>query len=439
MESLFDCVKTFCLTQGTDKIYRIAYSGGLDSHVLLHVCATLRKHYAISFKAIHINHGLSSNATDWALHCATVCRELDIEFTTHAITIAAMPGDSPEALARDLRYKTLSNVMDVGDILLTAHHQDDQAETVLLQLLRGAGPKGLAAMPIIKRFAQGFHGRPFLTISHATLEKYANYHGLRWIEDESNQNTDFSRNYLRHDVLPVLKKRWPSVTDTLSRVAEHCAEAQDLIDGEMNRYLAASKNDLGLSITALLALSSSVQRHVLRLWLSHLSFPIPSVVKMQQIQNTFLQAAPDKLPHITWGSVELRRYQDTLYAMKKLVMHDEHKIYEWDVTQPLTLPNIGILHAVLTPGQGLRINISRITVRFRQGGECCRLPGRAFHHNLKKLFQQWGVPPWERSRVPLLFHNNTLIAVVGYFIDAEYVAKAGEKGWVYKLVPQTSL
>lgn len=429
MELLFNYVKTFCLTQGIAKTYSIAYSGGLDSHVLLHVCAELRKHYAIALKAVYINHGLSPNAAAWAAHCETVCRDLNIEYRSVNITIIAKPGDSPEAIARDGRYKAFVDCVNEDDVLLTAHHQDDQAETVLLQLMRGAGPKGLAAMPAIKPFAKGFHGRPFLNVSRKTLESYANHYGLQWIEDESNRNVNFSRNYVRHDIIPLLKKRWPSVTSALSRVAAHCAETQALMDVMMDDHLKSVLSGKGLAITRLLTLSSPLQRQVLRRWFSTLHFPIPSSAKMQQIQQTLLQAAHDKLPHITWGDVELRRYQDVLYAMKRLPMHDDTKNYGWDFSESLTLPNVGHLHAELTAGQGLRKNIKQVVVRFRQGGEYCRLPGRAFHHELKKLFQEWGVPPWERARVPLLFVENKLIAVVGYHLDEDYAAKEGEQGW----------
>jgi tRNA(Ile)-lysidine synthase len=294
--------------------------------------------------------------------------------------------------------------------------------------MRGAGPKGLSAMPSIKPFAKGFHGRPLLDVPKAMIESYASEHTLQWIEDESNLNVDFSRNFLRHDILPLLKKRWPSVADTLSRVAEHCSDAQNFIDNAMDEHLASVKSGAGLSISALLNLPELSQRYVLRRWFSILRFPIPSVVKMQQIQQSLLLAAEDKMPHIMWGHVELRRYQDTLYAMQKLLKHDEQIIYTWDFKQDLLLPNVGKLTAHVVMGQGLRCDITSVTVRFRQGGECCRLPGRNFHHDLKKLFQQWGVPPWERARIPLLFAEDKLIAVVGYYIDSEYEAKPSENG-----------
>jgi tRNA(Ile)-lysidine synthase len=427
MESLFNCVETVCLTQGMDKTYWIAYSGGLDSHVLLHVCAKLRLQYPIAFKVAYVNHGLSPNANVWAKHCEAVCSTLAMDFIVKDIKVVANSGDSLEALARELRYKAFSECFSANDVLLTAHHLDDQAETVLLQLMRGAGPKGIAAMPSIKLFDKGFHARPFLHIPRKDFESYAQHHGLQWIEDESNQNMDFNRNYMRHVILPMIKKRWPSAADTLSRVARHCAETQGVVDVVMDDYLKSSKTGSGIAISTLLTLSPIIQRHVLRLWFSSLRFPIPSVVKMQQIQRA-LYAAEDKSPHIMWGHVELRRYQDVLYAMKRLLVHDQTKHYPWDFTQPLILPNVGVLQATLTQGQGLKTEIEHVTVKYRQGGEFCRLPGRDFHHDLKKLFQQWNIPPWERSRIPLLFIGEKLIAVVGYYIDAEYTARQGEQG-----------
>lgn len=433
MESLFDCVKTFCLAQDKDTVYWIAYSGGLDSHVLLHVCAKLRDEYGFSFKAIHVHHGLSPNADAWTKHCEKICLDLKIECIVKNITMPKTHGESLEAVARELRYKIFTECLDKNNILLTAHHQDDQAETILIQLMRGAGVKGLAAMPLIKAFAQGFHARPLLNVSRKELEKYAYQYSLKWINDESNHNIDFNRNYLRHEVLPILKKRWPATTETLSRVASHCAEAQLVIDEMIDEQLQIVKLGSGLSISKLLNLSPRIQRQVLRRWFSVLQFPLPSVVKMQQIQHAFLQAAEDKTPHITWGHVELRRYKDVMYAMHKMLLHDETKIYEWDFATPLTLANIGQLHALSTIGKGIKKSIDKVTVRFRQGGEFCRLPGREFHHDLKNLFQQWGVPPWERARIPLLFHGDKLIAVVGYFIDQDFMVKQDEIGVVVSL------
>lgn len=439
MESLFNEVKTFCLTQGSHKNFWIAYSGGLDSHVLLHICARLQKECGLTFKAIHVNHHLSPYAASWVKHCDAVCQSLDIDFISQSIHITLLQGDSLEAVARELRYKVFADYVNPGDILLTAQHQDDQAETVLIQLMRGAGPKGLSAMPKIKPFGiGGTHGRPLLNVSRKAIEIYAREYELQWIEDESNKNIDFSRNFLRHDILPLLKKRWPSIADTLSRVAEHCAETQYLLDESIKQYVNAAKCGKGLSIAKLLTFSSAIQRQVLRLWFSELHFPIPSVVKMQQIQQSFLQAGQDKSPYISWGHVELRRYQNVLHVMKKIFLHDEKKEYQWDMNQPLLLPNIGVLCSESKKGQGLKKNsIKQLKVRFRRGGEFCQLPGREFHHDLKKLFQQWSVPPWERTRVPLLFLEDKLIAVVGYFINEAFAAREDEEGFMVRLLPET--
>ena len=187
MALLFDRIKTFCLAQGLDKIYWVGYSGGLDSHVLLHLCAELRKQYPLRLKAVHVHHGLSVNASDWVVHCEQVCADLQIEFIQKSIEAKALTGDSPEEVARDLRYAVFAKLLAPQDILLTAHQQDDQAETVLVQLLRGAGPKGLAAMPELKAFAAGFHARPLLSVSRVELKKYAEGNYLTWINDESNR------------------------------------------------------------------------------------------------------------------------------------------------------------------------------------------------------------------------------------------------------------
>ena len=258
--------------------------------------------------------GLSPNASAWAAHCEKMCRDdLRIHFTQHTIDAKAKLGESPEEMARERRYALFAEQLSANDVLVTAHHQDDQAETVLLQLLRGAGPKGLAAMPFIKPLGKGFHARPLLNVTRDDLKKYAKQNHLTWIDDESNANVNFARNFLRHDVLPILKKRWPTVAATLSRTAEHCAEAQQFIDAMATQDLAAVKDPVQknrLSVTKLRALDAARQRHVLRAWLQELHFPIPSTVKIRQIQQDFLYSSEDKLPHIMWDGIELRRYQD---------------------------------------------------------------------------------------------------------------------------------
>jgi len=431
MALLFNALKAFCLEQGIDKTYWIAYSGGLDSHVLLHLCAELYQHYPIEFKfkAVHVNHSLSANASQWAIHCEEICANLNIKFIYKIINAKASVGDSPENIARQYRYELFQTLVEPGDILLTAHQQDDQAETVLVQLLRGSGPKGLSAMPLLKPFGTGCHGRPLLDFPRAELKKYAEKYNLKWIQDESNDNRNFTRNFLRHDILPLLKHRWPTVTKTLARVAENCAEAEEIIEYQAKKDLSfcEAEKTQTLSIEKLLELNPIHQRNVLRAWFTALQLPLPSVAKLHQIQHDFLHAKHDKSPYILLDNLEIRRYRDSIYAMHCLPKWDPTQIFSWDdLSQPLIISHLGKLRAVLSGTQeGLRPDIKNLTVRFRQGGERCYFPERRCHQSLKNLLQEWGVPPWERDRVPLLYLDNLLIGVVGFFLDKNYTSTPG--------------
>ena len=300
-------------------------------------------------------------------------------------------------------------------------------------MLRGAGPKGLAAMPRIKPFAKGFHARPLLDFTRQDLKQYAEEKQLHWIDDESNKDVNFVRNFLRHDIIPVLQKRWPTVTTTLSRVAEHCAEAQQLLDEMAAEDLAKAKgNELDtLSIKKLSQLDPARQRHVLRAWLSQLHLPIPPTVKLQQIQQDMLHAREDKAPHFTWRDIELRRYRDTLYVMPCLKKHDSTLSFDWDLSQSATL---GDLQSISMKGQGLRADINQVVVRFRQGGEVFQMPGRTYRHDLKKLFQDWGIPPWMRNRIPLIYVGEKLAAIVGFALSDEFAVQSeNEEGRVIML------
>lgn len=433
MDLLVNKLKDFCEKQGFECTYWIGYSGGLDSHVLLHLFATLRQIYPLKLHAVYINHQLSSNAAEWAQHCEQVCKTLQVNFTAHRIDAKSIEEKSPEEIARDRRYGVFSELLAPHDVLLTAHHQDDQAETVLLQMLRGAGPKGLSAMPKIKPFALGWHARPLLDFTRAELRDYAEQNNLEWINDESNTDIHFTRNFLRHEVLPVLKRRWSTVSNTLARVAENCVDAQILLDEIAEQDLSfvmyadsdvPLRKYMSLSVKKLLTLNSARQRNVLRSWLQQFNFPIPPSVKLQQIQQDMLLAREDKSPHFVWEGIELRRYRDELFVMPCLIEHDPTQVYEWNLSRPLLLPQFTLL-AQQTQNKGLRADIKKVSIRFRQGGEMIQLPGRTCRHELKKLFQEWGIPPWERERVPLIYVEDKLAAVVGYYLSEEFSAEQG--------------
>ncbi|OGT47865.1 MAG: tRNA lysidine(34) synthetase TilS [Gammaproteobacteria bacterium RIFCSPHIGHO2_12_FULL_41_20] len=435
MAALLQSLQDFFKAHTFDRTYWIAYSGGLDSHVLLHLCAQLSNSLPLSIRAIHINHQLSPHAAQWVTYTEQVCQQLYLPYISHAIALQPSSGMSLEALAREKRYAAFAHYLQPGDILLTAHQQDDQAETLLLQLLRGAGPKGLAAMPSMKPFAQGWHARPLLAFSRAELRQYAEEAQLHWIEDESNDDIALSRNYIRHEVMPVLKLHWSAVTSMLSRVATHCAEAQAVLEeiGTEDLIQLAGSMPHTLSVQRLLKLNPMRQRLALRAWLQQQGKTLPSQVKMQALQQDVLTAKWDSMPVLHWGNVELRRYRDDLYVMScMLPVKNEH--YTWDCQQPLSLPNIGALIARKVTGQEGLCLPSTMSVRFRQGGE--QVFVRGHYHDLKKMFQEWGVPPWQRARLPLVCVENEIVTIPGFFIHQAYQAQHGESSVIIKFVAE---
>jgi tRNA(Ile)-lysidine synthase len=415
----------------------LAYSGGCDSHALLHAAAQLRRDGILPpVHAVHVDHGLQAASSEWARHCAAVCAELEIPLTLLRIDARAAAGESPEAAARLGRYRAIAGLMAAGDCLLTAHHQDDQAETLLLQLLRGGGPHGLAAMPEVSVFAAGRHARPLLSFSREELHRYAQCHGLQWIEDPSNTDSSFDRNYLRNRVMPVLRERWPAAARVLTRTAVHQAEAARLMDALAEQDLQrCAADDRNLSISALSALDAARQRNVLRYWLKGLGFKLPDAVRLDQVQRELLHAAPDRTPEVTWEGVAVRRYRDQIYAMTPQAVIDGAAVLSWDLTQPLPLPDGGSLVAVAVQGRGVKRALCReqgVTVRYRHGGETCRIAERGVTRPLKKLLQESGVPSWERERIPLIYVGERLAAVADLWICAPCHATADEEGLAFE-------
>lgn len=416
----------------------VGYSGGLDSHVLLHLLATNRTSWPErTLAAVYVDHGLQAASATWGEHCDQVCRELEVPFRTLRIDARSGPGESPEAAARRARYAVFAVELEPDAALLTAHHRDDQAETLLLQLLRGAGPHGLAAMPAAARLGRGWLLRPLLDLDRADLLAYAQAYRLRWIEDASNADTGFDRNYLRHCVLPLLRKRWPAANQTLARSARWCAETAAWLDAEAAADLAQVVADHPdrLTISALRERSELRQRNLLRYWLRQLSLPTPGSRQLWRILHDTLNAACDRNPHICWPGGEVRRYRDMLYAMPPLAPHDARRSFIWRPNAnghpPLELPGIGRLEWRETMGAGLResaLTDTALIVRFRQGGEHFRPIGRRHGQELKKLLQEAGIPPWERDRLPLVYEGEALLAVVGLGIAAEIATAPGEPG-----------
>ncbi len=415
----FSSKKLFTLLPQSSTIHRywIAYSGGLDSHVLLHAIADLKNKLPdIELCAVHVNHSLSVEAKSWAQHCQNISEKLQIDCQQLVVDAHPKKGESPEAAARDARYQAISGLIQANDCLLTAHHQDDQAETLLLQLLRGAGVQGLAAMPVQTNFSQGQLARPLLLFSRQQLYEYAKQHQLHWINDPSNAETDFDRNYLRHEVMPLLRARWPSAAKVISRSASHHAESSQLLDilAEQDFSAAIGSQPDTLSVNFIKQLDVARQRLLLRFWIKKLKLPMPATVHVEHILHDAVNAAPDAMPCVRWSGGEVRRYQADLYAMPPLSRFDASLEIAWKLNAPLELPEKnGCLVAKKDESQELYSDITEVIVRFRQGGESCRPVGVNCSKSLKKLFQEKNIPPWLRDRTPLLYVNDQLAVVVG--------------------------
>ncbi|ALG68689.1 tRNA lysidine(34) synthetase TilS [Beggiatoa leptomitoformis] len=406
----------------------VAYSGGLDSSVLLQALACLRTEFPqVTIRAIHIHHGLNPAATDWVQHCQSVCQTLAIECVVRYVNVQVPAGESLEACAREARYRAFTDILSTDEVLLTAQHADDQAETVLLQLLRGAGTTGLAAMPMQSHFAQGYLYRPLLDVTRATLEQWAKQQKLTWVNDSSNDDTRFTRNFLRHDIIPRLQQRWTSINQTLCRVAQHQAEAdallQELAIQDLQTCKRHEKNQL--TIPSLIQLSPARQRNVLRYWLQQLDFSLPSTAQLAQITDKLLTAKTDAQPLIRWQGVEIRRYQAVLYALSPLPPVPTAYQAIWQPPTTLSLP-LGKLTATATLGQGIK-QTAALTIRLRQGGESCYL--RGLHREVKTLLQAEHIPAWLRPFFPLIYVGETLAAIPMIAVCDGFQAQTGEKGW----------
>lgn len=381
----------------------LAYSGGLDSTVLLHLLARSGQP---RMQAVHVHHGLQEAAEHWAEHCAAVCEALDVPMRLCRVQVQG-GGQGVEAAAREARYAALRAQMGAGDVLVTAHHQSDQAETVLLRLLRGTGPTGLAAMRPLTAFAPGMLWRPLLDVPRAELHAYAEAQGLRWIEDPQNMQTEFSRSFLRGQILPRLETHWPAASRTLARAAELGAEIAELLRELAESDLRAldSAGD-SLPIPALRALSAARRHNLLRHWVESCALPVPFRDTLSRLETEMLGAAVDANPVLAWPGGEFRRYRDRLFVMASLPAVPCDLQLRWNTEDALTLPaGCGRLQA--TRGIGVW------PVRMPRPGERFHPQGSARSRSLKNLFQERGVPTWVRTRTPVLERDGLAVWIGG--------------------------
>lgn len=390
---------------------RVAFSGGLDSTVLLHLLARLARAHALPpVSAIHVHHGLQGTADAWVVHCRDRCAALNVPLEVRYVQVAG--GASLERAAREARYAAFAGLLGAGEVLLAAQHRDDQAETLLLRLLRGAGVRGLAAMPASRPLAAGWLVRPLLQVGRAELEAWAAAQGLAWVEDPSNRDTALARNFLRHEILPRLTGHWPAASAVLARDAAQLAEADGLL-GELAELdlRAASTSSLpdwltlpSLELASLQALSEARQRNALRHWLrAHTLLP-----EREHWAGwvDLRDAAVDAVPVWRLAGGELQRAGGRLWWLSGdwLSLPAQATVSWSDPLLPLALPGNGQIRLEgQAPAQPLQ-------VRYRHGGEVLELIGRG-HRDLKRLLQEEGVPVFVRGRLPLLYAGDRLVAV----------------------------
>lgn len=405
----------------------VAFSGGEDSTALLSLLAELPT-VRPRLRAVHIDHGLHPHSRSWARACRARCRLLKVPFVARRLRLARTKGQSLEAVARSGRYAALAAALRPGEVLLSAHHLEDQLETVLLQLLRGAGLPGLAAMPAVAPLGAGVLVRPLLGVSRAQLRAVVQARDLRCLEDPSNADETFDRNYLRRQVLPALVQRWPAAARTVARSARHIGAAQDLLDLLARADVARAADGAALSVAALRALPLERRRNALRFWISRSGRAAPDALRLEEIAVTLLAARKEANPVVSWGPTTVQRHAGrlTLDTLRPLSAGYELTWNPRD-TPRLTLPaGCGRLELVQT--RHGRIDATalpmQLTVRPRRGGERLRPRSGGPSRSLKSLLQSEGISLIERRTVPLLFAGEALVAAGDLWVDARWQAGA---------------
>jgi tRNA(Ile)-lysidine synthase len=410
----------------------VALSGGADSAGLLAAASAPGAAFrGLPVRAVHIDHGLQTAAASFRESCAALCAHLDVPLTVISITVQTPPGASLEAAARDARYGALEAELKPGECLLTAHHNEDQAETLLLQALRGAGLKGMSAMPMCRRLGLGWHLRPLLNVSQRELLAFgASTSGISVI-DPMNENLRFDRGYLRRRVWPLIESRWPGAAATLARTAQHVAEAQELLDRAAAADVGRLRDGDALSVLGLRALSSPERVNALRLWLRDADIEPPSTARLNEALRQIFEAEVDHLPAIVWGDYALRRYRQRVF------LTDAHPprlegTRRWRVAPDSRVdlgPNSGSLHwAAQIGGIDPQRLPETVIVRRRDGGEALKPGVRAKTQSVQHLCQSQGVLPWLRDALPLVFADDALIAVADLWSDARWCVAEAKPG-----------
>lgn len=404
----------------------IAYSGGCDSTALLHAAASLR----LPVRALHVDHGLHPDSHRWAMHCQAQCSVLGVPLRIERVTVHPT-GEGLEAAARKVRYRAYVTVLAAQECIATAHHADDQAETVLLRVLRGTGIDGLAGMPVERALGAGRLIRPLLGFCRADLAAYAERHGLSWIDDPANYDDQHDRSFLRQRVMPLLETRWPGLEQRLARLARHAGAASTWAERWARRELAELDDPHRPAVAAVAELEETARLQLIRTWIRWQGRRSPPEPRLRQGLADLLSAASDRQPALRWSDGCIRRYQGRLYLLPSRLPQPPTASLPWDMARPLEVPALGRLEAHFTTGRGLRVPCLKqapVKVRFRQGGERLCLRGHTQPRPLKGLLQAWGIPPWLRPRLPLVFIGDELAAVADLLVAEPFNAAPAESG-----------
>jgi tRNA(Ile)-lysidine synthase len=409
----------------------VAISGGADSACLLTALAEPPPFRNLPLRAVHVDHGLQPAAADFRRACEQLCARLGVPLNVVAVTVDSSSGVSIEAAARDARYQGIARQLKVGECLLTAHHAEDQAETLLLQMLRGAGLKGMSAMPICRAWNGGWHLRPLLRVASRDLRKFGADAGVTAVLDPMNLDVRFDRAYLRERLWPLIEERWPGAAITLSRTARHVADAQELLDQSAVLAVQKLRDGTTLSVTGLRALRETEQLNVLRYWIAENDVAPPSAARLREAMRQIIAADADHLPAVVWGEHALRRYRDRLFlTMASPPCVGER---EWVVASGASLDlgrGVGtLLWSAQSGGLDAALLPDTLVVRRRRGGEALKPQRRARTQSLQHLCQSLGVLPWMRDALPLVYAGKELIAVGDLWQDARWCVAAGAPGF----------
>lgn len=425
----------------------LGLSGGVDSVVLLEVLRRLAGRLGFSLSCVHVEHGISPNAPRWAAFCARLCKRHAIALALHRVDVAPFRAEGLEAAARRARYLVFA--AQDADFVVLAQHLDDQAETMLLQLLRGAGLRGGAAMPLLRQ--QGADGsargapapailRPLLAVSRKDIEAYARAKRLKWVEDESNADTRRDRNFLRHRVLPVIGEAFPGYRATLARAARHMAEASLILDELAQTDARRIVRGNALSVAALRRIGVARAKNLLRWLLLQRGQAAPEAERLQEALRQVFEAGDDAAVRVALGACELRRYAGHAYLLAALPDAPAQLRRDWDGKRVWPLPQLGgALHFARRQGAGLdcaRVHERGLSMRLRQGGEKLRLQANRSTRSLKSLLQETRLPPWERERLPLIYCADTLVAVPGLGVASGWQAGSDAAGWLITWRPR---